>query len=122
MATQLNKQLKESGNGTDFPKQGDQITMAYTGWLHDPSKADNEYKGDQFDSSVGRGDFKTAIGIGRVIQGWDQLVPQMSLGEKATLTIPGNLAYGDRGYPGLIPKNATLIFDVHLKAINQKKA
>lgn len=122
MATQLNKKLNQAGNGADFPKPGDNITMAYTGWLHEPSKADADFKGNQFDSSVGRGDFKTKIGVGQVIQGWDQLVPQMSLGEKATLTIPGNLAYGDRGYPGLIPKNATLIFDVHLKAINNKTA
>jgi FK506-binding protein 1 len=72
----------------------------------------------RFDSSVGRGDFKTAIGVGRVIAGWDEGVPQMSLGERSVLTIPGKMAYGDRGFPGLIPPNATLIFEVELKGIN----
>merc|ERR1711964_638446 len=78
-------------------------------------------QGKQFDSSVGRGDFQTAIGVGQVIAGWDQGVTQMSLGEKSTLVIPGRMAYGDGGYPGLIPPNATLIFDVHLKGINGKR-
>jgi FK506-binding protein 1 len=72
----------------------------------------------RFDSSVGRGDFKTPIGIGRVIPGWDHGVPMMSLQEKARLTIPGHMAYGERGFPGLIPPNSTLVFDVYLKAIN----
>ncbi|KAJ9606905.1 hypothetical protein H2200_008916 [Cladophialophora chaetospira] len=168
MASQLDKKLLSKGNDKDYPKVGDEVTIEYTGWLYDTSKADNEYKGNKFDSSVGRGDFKTQIGVGRVIQGWDQGVPQMSLGEKSRLTIPGHMAYGDRsvlkslffdtqgpmsalciepvtnrkswlpnmlcniaqstneisddGFPGLIPKNATLIFDVHLKGINGKKA
>ncbi|KIW53689.1 hypothetical protein PV05_09235 [Exophiala xenobiotica] len=121
MATELQKNLIQPGNNTDYPRPGDKVTIEYTGWLHDPSKADNGYKGKQFDSSVGRGDFQTAIGVGQVIAGWDQGVTQMSLGEKSTLIIPGRMAYGDGGYPGLIPPNATLIFDVHLKGINGKK-
>ncbi|KIW66621.1 hypothetical protein, variant [Phialophora macrospora] len=121
MATQLDKKLLSPGNNKDYPKVGDEVAIEYTGWLYDSSKANEDYKGNKFDSSVGRGEFKTQIGVGRVIQGWDQGVPQMSLGEKSRLTIPGHMAYGDRGFPGLIPKNATLIFDVHLKAINGKR-
>merc|ERR1711939_844636 len=101
MASELQKNLIQPGNNTDYPKAGDKVK--------------------QFDSSVGRGDFQTAIGVGQVIAGWDQGVTQMSLGEKSTLIIPGRMAYGDGGYPGLIPPNATLIFDVHLKGINGKK-
>nr|POF02993.1 peptidyl-prolyl cis-trans isomerase [Quercus suber] len=120
----VTKQLISPGNGTDKPKAGDNITMEYTGTLYDPSAPNN--KGKQFDSSVGRGDFNTRIGVGQVIKGWDEGVLTtdggMTLGEKCTLTISGDYAYGDRGFPGLIPPNATLVFDVQLKAINNKKA
>ncbi|KAK4542093.1 FK506-binding protein 1A [Oleoguttula mirabilis] len=119
----VTKKLISAGNGVDYPQEGDNITMEYTGNLYDPNATNS--KGAQFDSSVGRGDFKTEIGIGRVIKGWDEGVLKvdggMSLGEKATLTITGDYAYGDRGFPGLIPANATLIFDVQLKGINNKK-
>lgn len=87
----VQKQLISEGNGTDRPKKGDQVTMEYTGWVFDPNATDN--KGKQFDSSVGRGDFKTSIGVGQVIRGWDEgiLGPSgndgMTLGEKATLVI-----------------------------------
>ncbi|KAF2763902.1 FKBP peptidyl-prolyl cis-trans isomerase [Teratosphaeria nubilosa] len=119
----VTKQQISPGNGVDKPKAGDTITMEYTGNLYEPNAVNN--KGKQFDSSVGRGDFSTKIGVGQVIRGWDEGVLSadggMSLGEKATLTITGDYAYGDRGFPGLIPPNATLIFDVHLKGINGKK-
>ena len=82
------------GNGADFPQSGDTVTMEYTGWLFDASAPQN--RGKQFDSSVGRGDFQTPIGVGRVIKGWDEGVPQMSLGEKAVLEISGDYAYGSR--------------------------
>ena len=112
------------GDGATKAKKGDTITMEYTGWLQDTSKDD--HKGKQFDSSVGKSDFKTKIGVGQVIKGWDEGVLNadggMTLGEKTTFTITGDYAYGDRGFPGLIPPNATLIFDVKLKAINDKKA
>lgn len=120
MTTELEKKVLSPGNNTDYPKVGDEVTIEYTGWLYDASKASQDFKGNKFDSSVGRKDFKTQIGVGRVIQGWDQGVPQMSLGEKSRLTIPGSMAYGERGFPGLIPKDACLIFDVHLKGINSK--
>ncbi|KAI4234206.1 MAG: hypothetical protein LQ349_003946 [Xanthoria aureola] len=64
------KVLKE-GNGTDKPKKGDVVTIEYTGNLYDESKADNDHRGTQFDSSVGRGDFKTQIGVGKVIRGME---------------------------------------------------
>jgi len=121
MSDSLQKQLLQEGNKTDYPKKGDKVTMQYTGWLYDASKADKQYRGNQFDSSVGRGDFETEIGTGRVIKGWDEGVPGMSLGEKCVLTIPGHMAYGSRGFPGLIPANSTLIFEVELKGINNKK-
>ncbi|KAF2480673.1 hypothetical protein BDY17DRAFT_312523 [Neohortaea acidophila] len=118
----VTKKLISPGNGVDKPKAGDTITMEYTGVLYDEKAPDN--KGKQFDSSVGRGDFKTKIGVGQVIRGWDDGVTNvdggMTLGEKATLTITGDYAYGSRGFPGLIPPNATLIFDVTLKGINDK--
>ncbi|KAL8933882.1 MAG: hypothetical protein Q9211_005527, partial [Gyalolechia sp. 1 TL-2023] len=88
------KVLKE-GNGTDKPKKGDEVTIEYTGNLYDESEADNDYRGKEFDSSVGRGDFKTKIGVGKVIRGWDEGVTEMTLGEKSILTISGDYAYGD---------------------------
>ncbi|EME80149.1 Peptidylprolyl isomerase [Pseudocercospora fijiensis CIRAD86] len=118
----VTKQLISPGDGATKAKAGDNITMEYTGVLQN---ADGS-RGKQFDSSVGRGDFNTSIGTGRVIRGWDEGILTvdggMTLGEKATLTITGDYAYGDRGFPGLIPPNATLIFDVQLKAINGKRA
>jgi len=122
----VEKKVISEGNGTDIPKKGDTVTMEYTGWLYDTSKPEN--KGNKFDSSVGKGDFATKIGVGRVIRGWDEGIlgnddsPAMSLGEKSTLVISGDYAYGDRGFPGLIPANASLMFDVELKAINGKTA
>ncbi|KAF2403384.1 peptidyl-prolyl cis-trans isomerase [Trichodelitschia bisporula] len=115
------------GNGVDFPKQGDNVTMEYTGYLYDPAAAANDFKGKQFDTSVGRGDFQTRIGTGQVIKGWDEGIlgttsgQPMSLGEKARLNITSDFAYGNRGFPGLIPPGSTLVFDVTLKGINGKR-
>jgi FKBP-type peptidyl-prolyl cis-trans isomerase len=97
-----------SGNGV-APKSGDTVTVHYTGWLTD---------GTKFDSSVDRNDpFAFALGQGQVIQGWDQGVATMRVGDKVRLTIPPELAYGASGYPGAIPPNATLIFEVELLGI-----
>ncbi|KAK7205776.1 FK506 binding protein [Myxozyma melibiosi] len=102
------------GNGADFPKAGDKVSMHYVGTLEN---------GKKFDSSRDRGKpFETVIGVGQVIKGWDEGVPKLSLGETARLTITGDYAYGSRGFPGLIPPNATLIFEVQLLGINGKKA
>ena len=97
-----------SGNGP-APKSGDTVSVHYTGWLTD---------GTKFDSSLDRNDpFAFALGQGQVIQGWDQGVATMRVGDKVRLTIPPELAYGQAGYPGAIPPNATLIFEVELLAI-----
>ena len=91
---------------------GKTVEVNYTGWLHDP-KADKQ-RGKQFDSSVGRGPFAFSLGAGQVIKGWDQGVAGMKVGGKRTLVIPPELGYGARGAGGVIPPNATLMFDVEL--------
>lgn len=97
----------EEGNGAEA-KSGDSVEVHYTGQLMD---------GKTFDSSVGRGPFSFKLGSGMVIQGWDIGVNGMKIGEKRKLTIPGDKAYGEKGYPGVIPPNATLVFDVELLGI-----
>ncbi|ORX39737.1 FK506-binding protein 1 [Kockovaella imperatae] len=98
------------GDGKNFPKQGDTVHMHYVGTLQDGSK---------FDSSRDRGSpFVTPIGVGRVIKGWDEGVPQLSLGQKANLICTPDYAYGARGFPPVIPANATLKFEVELLKIN----
>jgi FK506-binding protein 1 len=106
----VTKQVIQPGDGTTFPKTGDTVTMHYTGTLT---------TGAKFDSSRDRGTpFVTQIGVGRVIRGWDEGVPSMSLGEKARLTISFDYAYGERGFPPVIPPRSDLIFDVELLKIN----
>ena len=98
-----------TGSG-DVPKRGDTVSVHYTGWLTD---------GTKFDSSVDRDEpFAFVLGTGQVIQGWDQGVATMQVGDKVRLTIPPELAYGRQGYPGAIPPNATLIFEVELLSIS----
>ena len=92
------------------PKPGDTCVMHYTGWLSDGGKP-----GRKFDSSVDRGQtFAFRIGVGQVIQGWDEGVMSMKKGGKRTLHIPASLGYGARGAGGVIPPNADLIFEVEL--------
>ena len=92
------------------PKAGQTCVMHYTGWLYE-----NGAKGKKFDSSVDRGEpFEFPIGQRRVIAGWDEGVATMKVGGKRTLIIPPELGYGARGAGGVIPPNATLIFDVEL--------
>lgn len=77
--------------------------------------------GSKFDSSYDRGQpFQTKIGVGQVIKGWDEGVPQLSLGQKAKLICTPDYAYGVRGYPPVIPANSTLVFEVELLKINGK--
>jgi FKBP-type peptidyl-prolyl cis-trans isomerase len=91
---------------------GRRVTVNYTGWLYDPTRMEN--KGQQFDTSVGRPPFGFTLGAGQVIRGWDQGVPGMKVGGQRRLTIPPDLAYGSNGAGGVIPPNATLVFDVDL--------
>ncbi|KAF9927183.1 FK506 binding protein proline rotamase rapamycin-binding protein [Mortierella alpina] len=97
------------GDGLNFPKKHDTVVIHYTGTLDDGSK---------FDSSRDRGTpFETEIGVKRVILGWDEGVPQLSLGEKAILKITPDYGYGARGAPPVIPPNANLTFEVELLKI-----
>ncbi|KAH8810311.1 hypothetical protein DL96DRAFT_534218 [Flagelloscypha sp. PMI_526] len=97
------------GDGKTFPKKGDMVTIHYHGTLVD---------GSIFDSSVDRNDpFKTQIGVGKVIRGWDEAVPQLSKGEKALLTVSPDFGYGSRGFPPVIPANSILKFEVELLEI-----
>ncbi len=90
---------------------GGKLTVDYTGWLYDASKPDQ--KGLQFDSSIGRTPFAFTLGTGEVIRGWDQGFPGMKVGGLRRLVIPPSLAYG-RTRSGIIPPNATLLFDIEL--------
>jgi peptidylprolyl isomerase len=107
-------QITDTKVGTGAsPKTGQICVMHYTGWLYQ-----NGAKGAKFDSSVDRGQpFEFPIGTGRVIGGWDEGVASMKVGGKRTLIIPPELGYGARGAGGVIPPNATLVFDVELLAI-----
>lgn len=104
-ASGLQYQILQPGDGA-VAKAGQLVTVHYTGWLTD---------GTKFDSSVDRGQpFQFTLGAGQVIKGWDEGVAGMKIGEKRKLTIPANLGYGSQGAGGVIPPNATLVFDVQL--------
>lgn len=110
--TQLVKQDGKAGTGAEA-QSGRQVTVHYTGWLYDPSRADK--KGTKFDSSRDRNEpFSFRLGGGEVIRGWDEGVAGMKIGGQRTLTIPPDMGYGARGAGGVIPPNATLLFDVEL--------
>ena len=97
------------GNGAEASR-GQSCSMHYTGWLWEDGA-----KGAKFDSSLDRGKpFVFPLGAGRVIKGWDEGVAGMKIGGKRTLLIPPELGYGSRGAGGVIPPNATLLFDVEL--------
>ena len=115
--TELVKKDAKLGEGKMADK-GKAVLVNYTGWLYDPKAPDQ--KGAKFDSSEGRATpFGFIVGVGKVIKGWDQGLPGMKEGGKRTLIIPPALAYGEKGAGGVIPPNATLLFDVELiKVLN----
>lgn len=107
--SELLKEIVEEGTGA-IPKPGDTVSVHYTGTFSN---------GDVFDSSLARDEpFSFTLGAGQVTKGWDRSIADMKLGEKAKITCPPEYAYGEKGYPGVIPPHATLIFDVTLLEIN----
>jgi FKBP-type peptidyl-prolyl cis-trans isomerase len=106
---ELKSEVLRPGQGAEA-KTGDEVTVHYVGTLTN---------GTKFDSSRDRGNgFRFRLGRGDVIQGWDQGVAGMRIGELRKLTIPPALAYGKRGFPPVIPPNATLVFEVELLAVS----
>lgn len=102
----------QAGTGAS-PKQGQTAVVHYTGWLYN-----NGTKGNKFDSSLDRGKpFEFPVGMRRVIPGWDEGVATMKVGGKRTLIVPPQLGYGAQGAGGVIPPNATLMFDVELLGV-----
>jgi FKBP-type peptidyl-prolyl cis-trans isomerase FkpA len=110
--TELIKSDATVGTGSEAVA-GRTVTVHYTGWLYEPGKDDQ--RGKKFDSSRDRNDpFAFRLGAGQVIRGWDEGVAGMKVGGKRTLTIPPEYGYGRQGAGGVIPPNATLLFDVEL--------
>ena len=108
--TDLKIEELKVGTGAEA-KTGDEVQVHYTGWLTD---------GTKFDSSVDRGQpFSFTLGVGMVIRGWDEGVVGMKVGGKRKLTIPAHMGYGARGAGGVIPPNATLVFEVELLGITE---
>lgn len=99
-----------AGDGVNYPRKGHTVTVHYSGYLAN---------GDMFDSSRDRGKpFKFKLGGEQVIPGLDAGVLQLSIGERAKIMIPPDMAYGERGFPGLIPRNSPLVFDLELITFN----
>src|SRR3569833_2028007 len=116
MTTPSGLQIIDTQEGTGAsPKPGQTCVMHYTGWLYE-----NGQKGKKFDSSVDRNEpFEFPIGMKRVIAGWDEGVSTIKVGGKRTLIFPPALGYGARGAGGVIPPNATLMFDVELLSVKR---
>jgi len=106
------------GDGKTFPKPGDQVKIHYLGYLGTYEQRNTT----KFDSSLDRNKaFEVEIGVGKVIRGWDEGVPQLSVGQKAVLTCTPDYAYGERGFPPKIPANATLNFEVELLSVTKPR-
>jgi len=103
------------GDGAEA-RAGQRVKVHYTGWLYDPTA--DKSRGKKFDSSKDRGDpFVFGLGQGQVIRGWDEGVQGMKVGGTRKLIIPSDLGYGARGAGGVIPPNATLLFEVELLGV-----
>jgi len=106
MSRDVKVEIFAAGDGINYPRPGNTVTVHYTGFLSD---------GSRWDSSRDRNKpFKFKIGAEQVIPGLDLGVAQLSIGERAKMTVPSHLAYGERGFPGLIPGKSELIFDIEL--------
>jgi FKBP-type peptidyl-prolyl cis-trans isomerase FkpA len=113
--TELQKIDTTLGTGAEATP-GKHVSVHYTGWLFDAAAADQ--KGAKFDSSLDRGQlFDFPLAAGHVIKGWDEGVAGMKVGGKRTLIIPSEMGYGARGAGGVIPPNATLVFEVELHGV-----
>ena len=107
----------EQGAG-GIAQAGDEVTVHYTGWVYDEREPD--LRGEQFDSSRERNEpFTFPLGAGQVIAGWDEGVTGMRVGGRRELRIPSEMAYGKRGAGGVIPPNASLVFDVELLEVSK---
>ena len=113
----MTMQSEDTIPGTgDEAKAGNRVQVHYTGWLYDPTAPKS--RGKKFDSSKDRGQpFSFGLGGGEVIRGWDEGVQGMKVGGTRVLTIPPEMGYGARGAAGVIPPNATLVFEVELLGI-----
>ena len=112
MSNEFQKIDHVEGQGKEA-RAGSPIVVHYTGWLFDADKENN--KGEKFDSSLDRNDpFSFNLGAGQVIKGWDEGFAGMKEGGKRTLIIPADMGYGAAGAGGVIPPNATLVFDIEL--------
>ncbi|HYM85614.1 MAG TPA: FKBP-type peptidyl-prolyl cis-trans isomerase [Pseudoxanthomonas sp.] len=110
------QRIDEKIGGGAIATAGSDVTVHYTGWLYN-EKAKNQ-RGKEFDSSVGRGEpFTFLLGAGQVIRGWDDGVAGMKVGGKRVLLIPFDYAYGSDGAGGVIPPNASLVFEVELLGV-----
>jgi FKBP-type peptidyl-prolyl cis-trans isomerase FkpA len=113
----MSLQIEDTVVGTGAEAQaGQRVRVHYTGWLHDPAAPLS--RGRKFDSSKDRGQpFSFGLGRGEVISGWDEGVKGMKVGGTRVLTIPPEMGYGARGAGGVIPPNATLVFEVDLLGV-----
>jgi len=113
----MSLQMEDTVVGTGAEaRAGQNVRVHYTGWLYDPAAANS--RGRKFDSSKDRGQpFSFGLGQGQVIRGWDEGVQGMKVGGTRVLTIPPEMGYGARGAGGVIPPNATLVFEVELLGV-----
>jgi FKBP-type peptidyl-prolyl cis-trans isomerase FkpA len=113
----MSLQMEDTVVGTGAEaRAGQNVRVHYTGWLYDPTAAN--HRGRKFDSSKDRGQpFVFGLGQGQVIRGWDEGVQGMKVGGTRVLTIPPEMGYGARGAGGVIPPNATLVFEVELLGV-----